>query len=234
MAEPVLRIEALDAHYGRAHILHGLDLHVAQSDCLVLAGRNGAGKTTTIRCVMGLLRPTRGRILFEGRDIGGWEPHRIARLGLGWVPEERRIFTDLTVAENLAVGRRGSGWTPARLFRLFPNLGPLRDRPAGRISGGEQQMLAVARTLMGNPTLLLMDEPSEGLAPLIVAQMAEAIRTLRDAGTTILLAEQNLHFARRVATGAAAILQGRIVAQGGLDDPAVRAALELAPGAAGG
>lgn len=214
---PLLRVAGLDAYYGRAHILHGVTFDAAEGEVLVLLGRNGAGKSTTFKSLMGLVRAAAGRIEFAGQDIAGWEPHRIARAGLGYVPEERRIFTDLTVMENLEVGRqkpRGAGapeaWTPERLFALFPNLGAMRTRPGGRMSGGEQQMLTIARTLMGNPRLVLLDEPSEGLAPVIIEQMTAAILALKGQGATILLAEQNLHFAARVADRAVVLESGRV------------------------
>jgi branched-chain amino acid transport system ATP-binding protein len=169
-----------------------------------------------MKSLIGIVRPAQGRIDFAGVDIAGWEPHAIARSGLGYVPEERRIFADLTVMENLEVGRQKPRdgrppWTEERLFALFPNLGRMRSRAGGRMSGGEQQMLTIARTLMGNPRLLLLDEPSEGLAPVIVEEMAHAILALKQEGVTILLAEQNLHFAARVADRAAVIEKGRIV-----------------------
>ena len=229
----MLRVESLDAFYGRAHVLQAVSFALAAGEVLVLLGRNGAGKSTTMKALIGLLRPRGGRVVFQGRDVAGWEPYRIARLGIGYVPEDRRIFTDLTVAENLEVGRRPPRpglpvWTEERLFALFPNLARMRDRPGGRMSGGEQQMLTIARTLMGNPALVLLDEPSEGLAPLIVEQMADAIRALKAAGVTVLLAEQNFHFAARVADRAAVIESGRIVWSGTmaalLADEAVRAA----------
>ena len=212
----MLSVADLHAHYGRAHILQGVSFALAAGQVLVLLGRNGAGKSTTLKALIGLLRPSAGRIDFAGHDIAGWEPHRIARAGLGWVPEERRIFTDLTVAENLEVGRQPPrdgrpAWTPARLFALFPNLAAMRDRPGGRMSGGEQQMLTIARTLMGNPRLLLLDEPSEGLAPVIVEQLVLAIAALKAEGVTVLLAEQNFHFAERVADRAVILQSGRIV-----------------------
>ena len=168
---------------------------------------------------MGLLRAEGGSIRLAGQEIAGWEPHRIARAGLGYVPEERRIFADLTVMENLEVGRQAPraglpAWTPERLFALFPNLGQMRDRPGGRMSGGEQQMLTIARTLMGNPRLLLLDEPGEGLAPVIVEQMAQAVLRLKAEGLTILLAEQNPHFARGVADRAVVLEKGRAVWSG--------------------
>jgi len=229
----VLEVSNLNSYYGRAHILQGVSFALARSEVLVLLGRNGAGKSTTMKSLIGLLRPRSGRIALQGQDIAGWEPHRIARLGMGYVPEERRIFTDLTVRENLEVGRRPPRdglppWTEERLFALFPNLGRMRDRLAGRMSGGEQQMLAIARTLMGNPTLILLDEPSEGLSPLIVEQMAEAIIALKATGMTVLLAEQNFHFAARIADRAAVIESGRIVWSGTmaalLADESLRAA----------
>ena len=238
----VLTVDDLHAHYGRAHILQGVSFALAAGEVLVLLGRNGAGKTTTMKSLIGLLRPSAGRIVFAGRngasqDITALEPHRIARLGLGYVPEERRIFPDLTVMENLEVGRRDpsdgrAAWTPERLFALFPNLAALRARPGGRISGGEQQMLTIARTLMGNPRLLLLDEPSEGLAPVVVEQMVAVITTLKAEGVTVLLAEQNFHFARRVGDRAAILETGRIVWRGTManllaDDEARAAHLQV-------
>lgn len=210
----MLSVRHLNAFYGRAHILRDVALEVARGEVLVLLGRNGAGKSTTMKAVMGLVRPAQGAAIhLDGFGIAGRAPHEIARMGLGYVPEDRRIFTDLTVMENLEVGRRPARdgiepWTPERLFAIFPNLARMRDRPGGRMSGGEQQMLTIARTLMGNPLLVLLDEPSEGLAPVIVQQMAEAIRAVKAAGLTIMLSEQNLHFARRVADRAAIIEKG--------------------------
>jgi branched-chain amino acid transport system ATP-binding protein len=219
----MLNVIDLHSYYGRAHILQGASFTLPQAEITVLLGRNGAGKSTTMKSLIGIVRPARGRIDFAGDDITGWQPHRIARAGLGYVPEERRIFTDLTVQENLEVGRQPSRdgrppWTKDRLFTLFPNLGRMRTRPGGRMSGGEQQMLTIARTLMGNPRLLLLDEPSEGLAPVIVEEMAHAILALKQEGVTILLAEQNLHFAARVADRAAVIEKGRIVWTGTMAD----------------
>lgn len=215
----MLTVEALNSFYGRAHILQDVSFAVGQGEILVLLGRNGAGKSTTCKSLIGLVRPSSGRIVFDGHDIAGREPFRIARAGLGYVPEERRVFADLTVAENLDVGRQPprppfAPWTEARLFALFPNLGALRSRAAARMSGGEQQMLAIARTLMGNPRLIVLDEPSEGLAPLIVEQMAAAILALKQEGVTVLLAEQNLHFAARVADRAVVIERGRVAWSG--------------------
>jgi branched-chain amino acid transport system ATP-binding protein len=215
----MLQVAELNAHYGRAHILQGLSLRVGMGEVMVLLGRNGAGKSTTMKSIIGILRPSSGSIRLDGAEIAGMEPHRIARLGLGYVPEDRRVFADLSVMENLEVGRQKPRdglrpWTPARLFELFPNLGRMRDRPGGRMSGGEQQMLTIARTLMGNPRLILLDEPSEGLAPVIVEQMAQAIRALKGEGLTVLLAEQNLHFAGGVADSATVVETGRVVWSG--------------------
>ncbi len=212
----MLAVRGLDARYGRAQVLNDVTFEVGEGEATVLIGRNGAGKSSTMKALIGLLRPSAGSIRFMGNEIAGGEPHRIARLGLGYVPEERRIFTELTVMENLSVGRQPARaglppWTPERLFALFPNLGEMRARPGGRMSGGEQQMLTIARTLMGNPRLILLDEPSEGLSPLIVEQMAAALAALKRDGMTILLAEQNLHFAKRVADHAAVIEKGHIV-----------------------
>jgi branched-chain amino acid transport system ATP-binding protein len=209
----MLEVENVDAYYGRAHILHGVSFTVGRGEVVALMGRNGAGKSTTMKAVMGLVPPSAGRIAFESVDITGREPFEIARLGLGYVPEERRIFTELSVMENLAVGQRPPradtpAWTPERLFALFPNLGRMRDRPGGRMSGGEQQMLTIARTLMGNPRLVLLDEPSEGLAPVIVEEMASTIREMKREGLTVLLSEQNLHFAQLVADRAVIIEKG--------------------------
>lgn len=217
----MLKVEALNSYYGRAHILQDLAFEAAAGQVLVLLGRNGAGKSTTMKSIIGLVRPASGRIVFAGAEIAGEEPYRIARRGLGYVPEERRIFGELTVMENLDVGRQAprdglAPWTPERLFALFPNLGAMRGRLGARMSGGEQQMLTIARTLMGNPRLILLDEPSEGLAPVIVEQMAHAILALRQDGVTVLLAEQNLHFAVRVADQAAVIEKGRIVWSGSM------------------
>src|SRR5205814_7423493 len=176
--------------------------------------RNGAGKTTTMKAVMGLVGRRAGSLRFEGRDLQHLKTFEIARLGLGWVPEDRRIFTELTVLENLDVGRRpangGTAWTPERLFGLFPNLAEMRDRPGGRMSGGEQQMLTVARTLMGNPRLVLLDEPSEGVAPVVVERMADTILELKQRGLSILLSEQNLHFAALVCDRVYVLEKGRI------------------------
>jgi branched-chain amino acid transport system ATP-binding protein len=211
----MLAVKELNAYYGRAHILADVSLEVANGEVVCLLGRNGAGKSTTLKSIIGLVRPASGEIAFDGRRIERLEPFAIAQAGLGYVPEDRRIFTDLTVMENLEVGRQPArpgvpAWTPERLFALFPNLAGMRDRPGGRMSGGEQQMLTIARTLMGNPACLLLDEPSEGLAPVIVDQMAAAIRALKEEGLSVLLSEQNLHFAAAVSDRAYIIEKGRI------------------------
>jgi branched-chain amino acid transport system ATP-binding protein len=213
----MLEVTNLDAWYGRAQILYGVSLGVAAGECVALVGRNGAGKSTTMKAIIGLMAKKRGRIVFRDRDISGLPAYRIGRLGLGWVPEDRRIFTDLTVRENLAVARQPeregqAAWTPERLYALFPNLGTMPDRPGGRMSGGEQQMLTVARTLMGNPYLVLLDEPSEGVAPIIVEEMARMIAALKTAGVAILLSEQNLHFARLVSDRAEVKFDGTMEA----------------------
>lgn len=216
----LLRARGLQAWYGAAQILYDVDLEVRRGEVVALMGRNGAGKSTTLKTLMGMLAKRRGQIEFMGKDISRSDPHDAARLGLGFVPEDRRVFTDLTVMENLEVGRQpartwpeGSPapvWTPERLFKLFPNLGEMPQRPGGRMSGGEQQMLTVARTLMGNPYLVLLDEPSEGVAPVIVEQMAHMILELKEQGVSILLSEQNMHFAELVSDRAYVLEKGQI------------------------
>ncbi|KTT15398.1 ABC transporter ATP-binding protein [Pseudacidovorax intermedius] len=213
---------------GAYHFLYGVDLVVRRGAVVVLLGRNGAGKSTTLKALMGMLAKRRGSIRFLGHDISRTEPHHAARLGLGFVPEDRRVFTDLTVMENLEVGRQAGRqwadggaaplWTPEKLFRLFPNLGEMPDRPGGRMSGGEQQMLTVARTLMGNPYLVLLDEPSEGVAPVIVEQMAQMILELKAQGVSILLSEQNMHFAELVSDRAYVLEKGQIRYQATMDE----------------
>lgn len=220
MSDLLLKAEQLDAWYGVAQILYGVDLEVRRGEVVALMGRNGAGKSTTLKALMGMLGRRRGRVQFMGRDISRAQPHEVARAGLGYVPEDRRIFSDLTVMENLDVGRQpprhwpdGSAaptWTNEALFKLFPNLGEMPQRPGGRMSGGEQQMLTVARTLMGNPFLVLLDEPSEGVAPLIVEQMARMIIALKAQGVSILLCEQNMHFAELVSDRAYVLEKGQI------------------------
>ena len=220
MNDTLLEVRQLAAWYGAAQILFDIDLEVRRGEVVALMGRNGAGKSTTLKAIMGLLSRRRGQVRFMGRDIATAEPHAIARAGLGFVPEDRRIFSDLTVMENLEVGRQaprhwpdGSAapaWTAEALFQLFPNLGEMPHRPGGRMSGGEQQMLTVARTLMGNPFLVLLDEPSEGVAPVIVEQMVQMIVALKRQGVSILLCEQNMHFAELVSDRAYVLEKGQI------------------------
>ena len=211
----MLDVQNLAAWYGQAHILSDVALQAGAGEVVALLGRNGAGKSTTMKAIMGLLARHQGRVSFDGQRIDALPPYRIARLGLGFVPEDRRVFTELSVMENLEVGRQPPRagvphWTAERLFELFPNLGEMRERPGGRMSGGEQQMLTIARTLMGNPRCVLLDEPSEGLAPIIVEQLARAILALKREGLSVLLSEQNLHFAQLVADRAVVIEKGRV------------------------
>lgn len=226
----MLLVDDLHAFYGRAHILHGVSLEAHAGEVVALLGRNGAGKSTAMKAIMGLMSTVQGKLSFDGRRIDRLPPYRIARLGLGYVPEERRIFTELSVMENLEVGRQAARegaptWTVEKLFRLFPNLAAMRDRPGGRMSGGEQQMLTIARTLMGNPRCVLLDEPSEGLAPIIVEQMANSIRALKGEGLSVLLSEQNLHFSQSVADRAYIIEKGQIRFGGSMSQLAADASL---------
>ena len=206
-------LEVRDVHtaYGLSRVLFGVSIDVAAGECVCLLGRNGVGKSTTMRSIMGLTAPQSGRVTFKGTDITGWEPYRVSRAGIGFVPEDRRIFADLTVWENLDVAQRGNGaWTIERVFDLFPTLRTLTRRNGGYLSGGEQQMLTIARTLMGNPELLLLDEPSEGLAPLVVDHLSEQIARLKAEGLTILLAEQNTEFSLRLADRVYVLEKGAI------------------------
>ncbi len=217
----MLEFKRLNSGYGRAHIVFDVDLEMRAGEIVALLGRNGAGKSTTLKTAIGLLPPFSGDVFFNGRSMAGLEPFQIARLGMGYVPEERRIFTDLSVMENLDVGRLppragAPRWTPGKLFELFPNLGRMRERRGGSMSGGEQQMLTIARSLMGNPSALLLDEPFEGLAPLIVDAMAQTIRELKREGLGVLLCEQNLRFARLVADRACILEKGRLCYAGTL------------------
>ena len=221
MSEPLLSIRDLRAAYGRAQVLFGISLDLGRGEVVALVGRNGAGKSTTLKAVMGLVTATAARLTFRDRSLVGLTTYRIARLGLGYVPEDRRVFTDLTVDENLEVGRQAarggrSPWTPERLFGLFPNLAEMRSRRGNQMSGGEQQMLAIARTLMGNPDAILLDEPSEGLAPVIVQMMAQAVRVMKVEGVAVLLSEQNWAFASAVADRACVIERGEIRFQGSI------------------
>ena len=224
----MLQVDKLSAWYGAARILYDLDLTVGRGEVVALMGRNGAGKTTTMKAIMAMMAARAGTVRFNGEDISRLKPFEIARRGLGFTPEDRRIFVDLTVMENLDIGRQpprafpdgapAPVWTPERLFKLFPNLAEMPDRPGGRMSGGEQQMLTVARTLMGNPLLVLLDEPSEGVSPLIVEQMANTIVGLKRDGLSILLSEQNVHFARLVCDRAYVLEKGQLQWQGTMDE----------------
>jgi branched-chain amino acid transport system ATP-binding protein len=211
----MLEAVRLEAGYGRAQVLFGVTLKVAPGEVVALLGRNGAGKSTTLKAMMGLIVPTAGEVLFDGQRVERLDSHEIARRGVGYVPEERRIFTDLTVEENLEVGRQPPraglpAWTAANLLALFPALAALLPRRAGSLSGGEQQMLCIARTLAGNPRAILLDEPSEGLAPVVVEHMANAILALKAAGMAVLLAEQSRAFTQRVADRSYTLEKGRI------------------------
>jgi branched-chain amino acid transport system ATP-binding protein len=227
-----LQLEAQDlaAAYGRAQVLFGVSLALAPGEVLALVGRNGAGKSTTLKAIMGLV-PATGTVRLGGQDVARLPAFERARLGLGYVPEDRRIFTDLTVLENLETGRRPprpgrAPFTEARLFAMFPNLAEMRHRRGGAMSGGEQQMLALARTLMGNPAVLLLDEPSEGLAPRIVAEMAKAVAALKAEGLSILVSEQNVAFTRAIADRALLIERGAVRAAGSVGEIEARLAAD--------
>jgi branched-chain amino acid transport system ATP-binding protein len=215
--DPLLQVDEVYTSYGLSQVLFGVSLSVAAGECVALLGRNGVGKSTTMRSIMGLTPPRRGRVRWRARDITGWQPYQVAQLGIGFVPEDRRIFAELSVWENLDVasrGQRGQGWTAERVYDLFPKLRELRDRQGGYLSGGEQQMLTIARTLMGNPQLLLLDEPSEGLAPLVVDHLGEQIARLKGEGLTILLAEQNVDFCLALADRVYVLEKGHIRYEG--------------------
>jgi len=212
-ATPLLAVEDIYTAYGQSQVLFGVSLRVTAGECVALLGRNGVGKSTTMRSIMGLTPPVRGRVLWKARDIRGRAPYQVARAGLGFVPEDRRIFSELSVWENLDVAARRArpgGWTVERVYDLFPKLQELRDRQGGFLSGGEQQMLTIARTLMGNPELLLLDEPSEGLAPLVVEHLREQIARLKREGLTILLAEQNVEFSLDLADRVYVLEKGHV------------------------
>jgi len=237
--DSILELEALNAWHGAAHVLFDLTLRVGHGEAVALMGRNGAGKSTTIKAIMGLVARRSGTVRFFGRDISNLRPYEIARLGVGFVPEDRRIFSDLTVWENLDVGRQPPRhlpdgrpaplWNTAKLYDLFPNLARMANRRGADMSGGEQQMLTVARTLMGNPLLVLLDEPSEGIAPVIVEQMANTILDLKKEGLSLLLSEQNIHFASLVSDRAYVLEKGQVRWQGAMTeltkDTAVQRAL---------
>jgi branched-chain amino acid transport system ATP-binding protein len=219
-ASPALAVARLNAWYGAAQVLYDVDFTVGRGEVVALMGRNGAGKSTTMKAVMGLLARRSGTVRLNGRDVSALKPFEVARLGMGFTPEDRRIFSELTVMENLDAGRQpprvfpdgtpAPAWTPETLFRLFPNLAELRHRLGGRMSGGEQQMLTIARTLMGNPLVVLLDEPSEGIAPVIVEEIADTIVELKKRGLSILLSEQNVGFARIVSDRAYMLEKGQI------------------------
>jgi branched-chain amino acid transport system ATP-binding protein len=219
-SELLLSAKDLSAWYGAAQVLFDVNLQVKRGEVVALMGRNGAGKSTTLKSLIGMQDKRQGVVTFMGRDISNMQSHQAARMGLGFVPEDRRIFTDLTVMENLEVGKQAArhwpdgtpapAWTVQQLFKLFPNLAEMPDRLGGRMSGGEQQMLTVARGLMGNPYVVLLDEPSEGVAPVIVEQMAQMILQLKSQGVSILLSEQNMHFAQLVSDRAYVLEKGQI------------------------
>jgi branched-chain amino acid transport system ATP-binding protein len=221
--EPILRVDSIDTFYGKAQVIFDLSIEIRRGEIVVLMGRNGAGKSTALKSIMGIVPPEGGNITFNGTAIQNLMPHKICALGIGYVPEDRRIFTKLTIRENLEVGRQSpreglEPWSPDRLMQLFPNLGEKPHQLGGHISGGEQQMLAIARTMMGNPELVILDEPSEGLAPVVVDQLAQTMRKLRDEGVSIILAEQNLNFAKSVCDRAYIIQQGRICHESTIDE----------------
>jgi branched-chain amino acid transport system ATP-binding protein len=207
---PLLDVREIHTAYGLSRVLFGVSVDVHAGECVCLLGRNGVGKSTTMRSIIGLTPPQAGRVAWKGTDITGWAPYRVARAGIGFVPEDRRIFADLTVWENLDVARKPGPWTVERVFDLFPKLRDLSTRNGGYLSGGEQQMLTIARTLMGNPELLLLDEPSEGLAPLVVDHLLEQIARLKREGLTILLAEQNVEFSLALAERVYVLEKGSI------------------------
>jgi branched-chain amino acid transport system ATP-binding protein len=224
----LLRLDRVEAAYGLSRVLYGITLEAREGEVVSLLGRNGAGKSTTLKAIVGLVDVTAGSVSLDGRDITALPTHEISTLGIGWVPEDRRIFSDLTVEENLLVGAKGGRWSASRVYEYFPKLAEMAGRRGGSLSGGEQQMLTVARTLMGSPRILLLDEPSEGLAPVIVQALGQQIAALRREGLTILLSEQNLKFAARLADRAYIIEKGEIRWEGAMDrlleDEAVRRA----------
>ena len=236
MQQPLslLSVDGLAAAYGRAQVLFGISLRLERGETVALMGRNGAGKSTTLKAIMGLVPVAAGSIRFAGQEISRLPTYRIARLGLGYVPEDRRIFTDLSVYENLEVGAKAARaadrrrWTPERLFSIFPNLAEMRGRQASQMSGGEQQMLSIARTLMGNPDAILLDEPTEGLAPVIVDEMVEALARMKHEGIAVLLSEQNLNFAGQVADRAYIIAKGQVRHDGPMAEISGNAALREA------
>jgi len=217
----MLDVRGIHTYYGLSHILFGVSLKVEPGEVVCLLGRNGAGKTTTMRSIMGLVPPREGKIFFKGEDITGKEPYQIARMGIAYVPDDRRIFADLTVEENLEIAERrrdGDSWSRERVYELFPALKEIRDRRGGCLSGGEQKMLAIARALMTNPELLLLDEPTEGLAPVLVQILEEQILKLKEVGLTVLLAEQNVRSALRISDRGYIIDNGQIRFHGSVEE----------------
>lgn len=220
----MLEMDKVHSYYGKSHILHGVSLSLKKGEIVCLLGRNGVGKSTTLKSIMGLVQPNEGRISFKGEELIGKTPYMIARLGVGYVPEDRRIFKSLTIQENLTIGMKGvqngnkqsQGWTIEKVYELFPRLKDRQNNKGAHISGGEQQMLTVARTLMGNPELILIDEPTEGLAPLIIQDVLEMLSTVRKSGVTILMVEQNFKAAVKVADRFYVMGKGQIVFEGGL------------------
>ncbi|MEI6134807.1 MAG: ABC transporter ATP-binding protein [Desulfomonile sp.] len=218
----LLEVQGINTYYGLSHILFDVSIQVDRGEVVVLLGRNGAGKTTTMRSIMGLTPPKTGKVIFDGKDVTGVAPYKVARIGIGFVPEDRRIFPDLTVRANLDVGLRKTkgktSWTIDRIYQLFPRLKELANRRGGNLSGGEQQMLTIARTLMGSPDLILLDEPSEGLAPIIVKALGEFIDLLKREGTTVLLSEQNVKFSLKHSDRAYIVDNGHIKYQGTIEE----------------
>ncbi|HZP39135.1 MAG TPA: ABC transporter ATP-binding protein [Methylomirabilota bacterium] len=210
----LLDVENIHTYYGESHVLHGVSLRVAPGEAVALLGRNGAGKTTTIRSIVGFTPPRTGRVLFDGRPIERWPSYRIARSGLALVPQGRRIFSPLSVRENLLLGARAQGWTLERVFALFPRLRERALQSGGTLSGGEQQMLAIGRALLTNSRLILLDEPSEGLAPVIVRDIGRILLALKAERLSLLLVEQNYHLALRVADRVYVMNKGQVVYEG--------------------
>lgn len=222
MTSPLLTANGICTSYGLSQVLFDMSFDVAEGETLALLGRNGAGKSTTLKSLMGVLKPVKGNTSYDGKNITKWRPERIARAGIGYVPEDRQVFAELTVEDNLLMGSKADiggkkHWTIDKIYQTFPLLEPLKSRLAGLLSGGEQQMLSLARTLMGNPRLLLLDEPSEGLAPLIVQQIGDVLKQLRKDGLTVVLAEQNMRFCLDLATSAVVIDHGTSVFQGSIE-----------------
>ncbi len=218
----MLEVKDIHSYYGKSHILHGVSLELKEGELVCLLGRNGVGKSTTLKSIMGIVRPSRGSIRFDGQELVGRQPYQIARIGVGYVPEDRRIFRSLTVHENLLMGiqktTNGSSlegaWTIEKVYGIFPNLQERRSNKGSHLSGGEQQMLTVARTLMGNPKLILVDEPTEGLAPLIVKDVLEMLATVRKSGVTVLMVEQNFKAAIKLADRFYIMAKGQMVFEG--------------------